>query len=111
MKPIVFIDDVDASANQTSSTFVVDCGQDMRFLIVIEKIGTDGSPKLFIEEDVDGVFVPLMDYDCEEIRDHFIIDDTPFGIRDSYFMGLRIEPNDNTAGTITAKMKVKTKSV
>jgi hypothetical protein len=44
-----------------------------------------------------------------------LIDDTPFGIRDSYFMGtsmrLRIEPNDNTAGTITAKMKVKTKSV
>jgi hypothetical protein len=102
MKPVVFFENIDASTPQTSTPFVIDCGQDMR-------------PKLFIEEDVDGVFVPIMNYDCDDILDHFLIDDSPFGVRDSYFMGtsmrIRIEPNDNTTGTITAKMKVKTKSV
>jgi hypothetical protein len=115
MKPVVFFENIDASTPQTSTPFVIDCGQDMRWLLVIEKNATDGNPKLFIEEDVDGVFVPIMNYDCDDILDHFLIDDSPFGVRDSYFMGtsmrIRIEPNDNTTGTITAKMKVKTKSV
>ena len=56
-----------------------------------------------------------MDYDSTGINNFFLVDDTPYAVRDSYFMGshirVRTEPNDNTTGTITAKLGIKTKSV
>jgi hypothetical protein len=115
MRTHTFFEDVDATVNQTSAPYVIDCGQDMRWLVQIVKTGTDGDLKVFIEEDVDNdIWTPLMDYDCSIVRDHFLIDDSPFAIRDSYFMSrnmrIRIEPNDNTTGTVTIKMNVKTKS-
>jgi hypothetical protein len=114
MKPVVFFENIDASTPQTSTPFVIDCGQDMRWLLEITKSGTDGNPKLFIEADVDGIYMNIEDLDGGK-KDFFLINDSPYGIQDSYFMGtsmrIRIEPNDNTTGTMSVRMKVKTKSV
>jgi len=113
MRKITIFDALDASANQQED-YVIECGQDMRWLLVIEKSGTDGDPKVYIEQDVDGVFVPVEDI-FDGRRDFFIVNDSPYGIGDAYFYGktfrLRSEPNGTTTGTLTAKLAVKTKSV
>jgi hypothetical protein len=107
-----FFDNVDATVNQTSGVFTVECSQDMRFLIQFVKSGTNGDPRIYIEESVDGVIWTSMlnPTNCES---YFDIDQTPQGIKDNYFMGfhmrLRLEPNTNSSGTISAKMGYKTK--
>lgn len=107
-----FFNNVDATTNQTSPVFTVDCGQDMRFLIQFVKTGTDGSPRIYIEESIDGtVWTSMLNpTNCES---YFDITSNPQGIKDNYFMGfkmrLRLEPNDNTTGTLSAKMGFKTK--
>lgn len=116
MRTEILLDNKDASVNQTSNSFKIDCGQDMRWEVVVTKSGTDGNPHLIIEESIDNsIWIPLMDYDSTGINNFFLVDDTPYAVRDSYFMGshirVRIEPNDNTTGTITAKLGIKTKSV
>lgn len=112
MRTHTFFNSVDASINQTSDVFRPDCGQDFRFLLQVTKSGTDGNPKLFIEESIDGTVWTCLT-DTDELDDSFLLDQSPIGIKDSYFMGdfmrLRIEPNGNTTGTVTAKMGYKTK--
>lgn len=114
MRTHTFFDNIDATVNQTSSEYVIDCGQDMRWMLEIVKNGTNGNPKLFIEALVFNQWMNLEDIDGSK-KDFFLINDSPFGIQDSYFMTksmrLRLEPNGNTAGTMTIKMAVKTKSV
>jgi len=114
MRTHTFFDNVDATINQTSTPYVIECGQDMRWLLEIVKTGTDGNPKLYIDVDVDGNYMSLEDIDGSK-KDYFLIDQTPYGIQDSYFMGksmrLRLEPNGNTTGTMTINASIKTKSV
>lgn len=107
-----FFDNVDATVNQTSSVFTVDCGQDMRFLIQFVKTSTNGDPRVYVEESVDGIVWTSM-LNPTSCVSYFDIYQTPQGIKDNYFMGfhmrLRLEPNGNTTGTISAKMGYKTK--
>ena len=107
-----FFTNVDATTNQTSPVFTVDCGQDMRFLIQTVKTGTDGNPRIFVEQSVDTLVWTGMENpkNCELYFDIVL---NPDSIVDNYFMGfymrLRLEPNGNTTGTFTAKMGFKTK--
>ncbi len=113
MRTEVLLNNVDASVTQQAD-YVVDCGQDMRWLLIVEKTATDGNPQMYLEEDVDGVFVPIPDL-LDGNKNFFLLNDSPFGVEDSYFMGktfrIRTEPNGTTTGTLTAKLIVKTKSV
>lgn len=105
----------DATIPSISIQHQIDCGQDMRWLLQLKKEGTNGDPFLFIEESNDGQCWTNVPDLCNPDGEYFIIDDSPYAIRDSYFMGkyirLRIEPNNNTSGTITANLGIKTKSV
>lgn len=101
---------------QRIGEYVIDCGQDMRWLLTIKTSGLNGTPKAYIEESQNGVdWVAIDNNDCAEgVLDYFPVDDPLIMIRDSYFMGksirLRFEPEDNTAGTVYADLVVKTKS-
>ena len=114
MRTELLLDNVDASTTQIGS-YQIDCGQDMRWLLVIKKTGTDGTPRAYIEESSNNVdWIPLDNFEDTDILDYFPLVDTLTSIRDSYFMGksirVRVEPNDNTTGTIYAELVVKTKS-
>ena len=116
MRTETLLNNADASATIVSTVYVVDCGQDMRWLLTVSSSGLDGTPKLFVEESPDGlVWIPLNNYDCDGVFDYFPLDDNLVTVRDSYFMGkafrVRIEPEDNTTGSIDATLIVKTKSV
>ena len=105
-------DNVDASSQQISSPVVIGCGQDARILIQITRDNTDGDPKVFLEETVnDTIWSCVPNY--LETDQGFPIDEDVVAIRDSYFMGksirLRLEPNGNTTGTISAMVAIKTK--
>lgn len=104
----------DATVNSTSIIFEPDCGQDMRWALQVVKSGTDGNPFLFIEYSNDGIVWNNLPDLLNTEGEYFIIDDSPFSVEDSYFMGkffrLRIEPNNNTTGTINALLGIKTKS-
>lgn len=108
-------DNVDASINQASTIHIIDCGQDMRWLLTVKSAGLNGVPKLFVEETPNGIdWIQLNNNDENGIFDYFLLDDNLISIRDSYFMGkafrVRIESNGNTTGTINATLVVKTKS-
>lgn len=114
MRVETLLDNVDASISTESSPYEVDCGQDMRFLIQISKIATDGNPRLYLEESLDAnIWTCIPNY--AGTSEDFLLDSEHVGIRDSYFMGkfirVRLEPNGTSTGSITAKMGVKTKSV
>lgn len=115
MRTEVLLDTVDASVQQIGS-YVIDCGQDMRWMLTIQSTGLDGTPRAYIEESNNNTdWIPLDNNDCDEgVIDYFPISDNLISIRDSYFMGksirIRVEPNDNTTGTVYADLVVKTKS-
>ena len=115
MRTEVLLNTVDASVQQIGA-YQVDCGQDMRWLLMVKSVGLDGTPQLFLEESSNNTdWIALDNNDCAEgVINYFPIDDPLIHIRDSYFMGksfrVRIEPNDNTTGTIYAELVVKTKS-
>lgn len=113
MRVQTFFDNIDATVNQTSPIFIIDCGQDMRWLLMIKSTGLIGTPKLFVEESVNNIDWVALD-NPKTLLNFFIIDDPLISIRDSYFMGksfrVRLEANGATAGTISAEMAVKTKS-
>ena len=112
MRTLVLFDTVDASQNHTSEVLDFD-GQDARFLIQAVKTGTDGDPRLIIEESVTGdIWTPLEN--VETWNDYTEIDDSEaIAVKDNYFMGkffrARLEANGTTAGTIYAEMCYKTK--
>jgi hypothetical protein len=115
MRTEVLLNNVDASIQQIGA-YEVDCGQDMRWLLMIKSTGLDGVPQIFIEESANNVdWVALDNNDCAEgVLNYFPMDDPLINIRDSYFMGksfrIRVEPNGNTTGTVYASLIVKTKS-
>lgn len=116
MRTELLLDNVDAGSTQIGA-YQIDCGQDMRWLMTIKSSGLDGTPRIYVEESNNNTdWVPLDNNDCAEgVLDYFPMDDPLIMIRDSYFMGksirIRVEPNDNTTGTIYANLVVKTKSV
>ena len=116
MRTEILINNEDASTQQIGA-YQIDCGQDMRWLLMIKTSGLDGTPRAYVEESSNNVdWAALDNNDCSEgVLDYFILDDPIVTIRDSFFMGksirLRFEPNDNTTGTVYAELIVKTKSV
>lgn len=103
---------VDASASHTSQSFDFD-KQDARFLIQLQGVGLNGAPRVIVEESVDGNLWTALE-DTETWEEYFEpVNSVIMGIKDNYFMGqymrLRIEPNNNTAGTIKAVMCYKTR--
>ena len=114
MRTELLLDNADASITQIGE-YEIECGQDMRWVLAINSNGLDGIPKIYLEESADNVnWVALNNNDESGILDYFPMDDNLISIRDSYFMGksirIRVEPNGNTSGLITAKLVVKTKS-
>lgn len=103
---------VDASVTQISSAFEPDCGQDMRWSICITSTGLDGTPQAYVEVSCDGVDWCALVNPVDNTN-VFAVDDDLI-IRDEYLpekqIRLRIEPNDNTTGTINAIMVYKTYS-
>jgi hypothetical protein len=112
MRTKLLFNNVDASSSQTSEVIIPDCGQDMRWLLQITTSGTDGTPHIYVEESIDGTIWTPMD-DTATWAHYFAIDESPYPIKDSYFMGyqlrIRLEPNDNTTGTLSALIGYKTK--
>jgi hypothetical protein len=114
MRTEFLLTDADASITQIGE-YEIECGQDMRWMMAINSSGLDGIPQIYVEESADNInWMPLNNNDCNGILDYFPMDDDLISIRDSYFMGksirIRVEPNGNTSGLITAKLVVKTKS-
>ena len=102
----------DATIASISTVFIVPCNQDMRFIIQFVKTGTNGDPRIYLEESIDGtVWTSMVNpTNCES---YFDINQSPQAIKDNYFMGyqmrLRLDPNGNTTGTLSAKMGYKTR--
>jgi hypothetical protein len=114
MKTVTLLTDADASTTQTGS-YLIDCGQDMRWLLTVVSSGLDGEPKIYVEESLDEIsWLPRKNKKTTGTLDYFPMNTSIIGIEDSYFMGkfirVRIEPNGNTTGLINAKIGVKTKS-
>ena len=105
--------EVDATISQTSTGYVIDCGQDMRWLLMIKSTGLVGVPKLYVEESINNVDWVALD-NPKTLLNYFDLDDPLIHIRDSYFMGksfrVRTDANGASSGTITAELVVKTKS-
>ena len=112
MRTEILLNNVDASAQQIGS-YQIDCGQDMRWVLLVKSTGLDGVPQLYLEESTNNIDWIALDNFSDSLQ-YFPIDDPLITIRDSYFMGksfrVRIEPNGNTTGTIYAELVVKTKS-
>lgn len=109
MRTKTLFNEVDASVNQTSE--VLDFQQRAEWIIQLTKTGTNGTPHLIIEFSIDNiVFTPLQN--TENLLYVFDINDTPFAVRDDTLQGqffrIRLEPANNTTGTITAKIGIKT---
>jgi hypothetical protein len=115
MRTEILLNNVDASTQQIGA-YQIDCGQDMRWLLMIKSTGLDGIPQLFLEESSNNIdWIAIDNNDCSEgVINYFPLDDPLIHIRDSFFMGksirVRVEPNGNTTGTIYAELVVKTKS-
>jgi hypothetical protein len=114
MRTEILLNNADASATQIGS-FQIESGQDMRWMLSIVSSGLDGIPRIYVEESADNITWDALDNnDPSGVLDYFPMDDNSISIRDSYFMGksirIRVEPNGNTTGLISAKLVVKTKS-
>ena len=85
--------------------------QDMRFLLQCSKSGTNGNPRIIIEESIDKTIWTALE-DTETWNPYTDLVDT-IGIKDSYFMGkymrITLEPNATTTGTVRAIFGYKTK--
>jgi len=116
MRSYVIFDDIDASVEQVSAEFVIDCGQDMRWLAQFELIGGNGEPKICVEETIAHsgrkIWTTIPNYGDDDGL--FPINKEFIGIRDSYFMGRIIRftyiPSTNSTGTIYGQLAEKTKS-
>jgi len=116
MKTTKLFDAVDASIQQISAEVEID--QNFTQSLQVVKTGTDGDPELFIEisnGDGAGGSGPwnVIQDEGPPVRDFFSLDDSPILIIDEIlegtfkFMRLRMEPNDNTTGTVTIVQAVK----
>lgn len=110
MRTQLLFNDVPADTPITSA--ILDFGeQDTRFLIQATKTGTDGYPRIIIEESIDQTVWTALE-DTQTWQSYTEITDS-MGIKDNYFMGkymrVRLEPNGTTTGTVWAKIGYKTK--
>ena len=116
MRSFVIFEEIDATVEQVSQEFVIDCGQDMRWLAQFRLSGGNGEPKICIEEAINhqGVKIWTVIPNYREDDGLFPMDKEVIGIRDSYFMGRIIRftylPENNTTGTIYGQLGEKTKS-
>ena len=116
MRSFIIFDNLDATVEQVSQEFVIDCGQDMRWLAQFRLTGSNGTPKICVEESVahNGIklWTSVPNYGDDDGL--FPMDKEVIGIRDSYFMGkiirFRLLPEDNTTGTIYGQLAEKTKT-
>lgn len=85
--------------------------QDVRFLLQCSKTGTNGNPRIIIEESIDNNLWTALE-DTETWNNYTDLVDT-IGIKDNYFMGkfmrIRLEPNGTTTGTVYGIIGYKTK--
>lgn len=110
MRTLLLFDNVDASVDAIS--VVIDfLEQDARFIIQATKTGTNGSPRIIVEESIDQTVWTAME-DTETWNPYTEITETT-AIKDNYFMGkyfrVRLEANGTTTGTVWAKIGYKTK--
>jgi len=111
------LNDVDAGVQQISANKCIDCGQRAEWILVVDSTGLDGTPELFIEQgftsscNVSPTKWVIIPNKCE-VNSFFPIDDTQIVIEKSDLKGnffrIRIEPNDNTTGIISATWSYKT---
>ncbi len=116
MRTKLLFDDVDGSVTQVSEVVHID--QRVQWELIIDKIGTDGNPFIYLEQAFNGggrIPEPTDWYIIGNKCDNtgaFLIDDTPFSIEKSSLKGnwfrIRLEPNDNTTGTVKALFGYKT---
>ena len=117
MRTFVVFDNVDASASYLVSVplvvsmFESTNTQDLRFLLQLSKTGTDGSPRVTIEESIDGNIWTALE-DTETWNNYSELTET-IGIKDNYFMAkymrVRLVPNGTTTGTVYGIIGYKTK--
>ena len=113
MRTQVIFDNVDASVGATVDIVMFDAKnpQDLRFLIQVTKTGTDGSPRIIVEESIEGTVWTALEN--TETWDNYTDITDILGIKDNYFMGkfmrVRLEPNGTTTGTVWAIIGYKTK--
>ena len=119
MRTILLFNNLSAAIAQTSEILDFQ-SQDARFLIQIKGTDFNGTPRIYVEESIDETIWTGME-DTSTWLDYFDhIDQAEveagvkvIAIKDNYFMGkyfrLRMIPNDNTTGTIWAKIGYKTK--
>ena len=116
MRSFVIFEEIDATVEQVSQEFVIDCGQDMRWLAQFRLTGGNGEPKICVEEAINHQSVKIWTVIPNYGEDDglFPMDKEVIGIRDSYFMGRIIRftylPGNNTTGTIYGQLGEKTKS-
>lgn len=115
MRTFLVFDNIDATVSQSVEVPLNSPDeknpQDLRFLLQCSKLGTDGNPRIIIEESIDKTIWTALE-DTETWNPYTELVDT-LGIKDNYFMGkymrIRLEPNGNTTGTVWAKIGYKTK--
>jgi hypothetical protein len=115
MRTIILLDNVDASTQQISIAQNFEKRTDWK--LFVDATGLDGTPELYIEEIAEGGKcspAPTTGYTlvCNSIDelDYFpITEDLTIEKKDfkSNWFRVRIEPNDNTTGTITVKLAYK----
>lgn len=110
MRTKVLFNNVSALLALTSEVLDFD-QQDTRFIIQFSKSGTDGNPRVIVEESIDQTIWTALE-NTETWSNYTDIDDN-LAIKDNYFMGkymrVRLEPNGTTTGTVFAKIGYKTK--
>jgi hypothetical protein len=118
MRTQIVFDNVDASSATTVSIPFTspleklnENTQDVRFLLQCSKSGTDGNPRIIIEESIDNNIWTALE-DTETWNPYTELEDV-LGIKDNYFMAkymrIRLEPNGTTTGTVYGIIGYKTK--
>jgi len=115
MRTYLVFNNVDASISQSVeipiNTPDEKNPQDLRFLLQASKSGTDGNPRVILEESIDRtIWTALEDTETWENYTDLV---GVLGIKDNYFMGkylrIRLEPNGTTTGTVYSIFGYKTK--
>lgn len=113
MRTQIIFNNVPANASASVDVTMIDVKnpQDLRFLLQCSKTGTDGSPRIIIEESIDQTIWTALEN--TETWENFTDLEDILGIKDNYFMGkymrVRLEPNGTTTGTVYGVMGIKTK--
>lgn len=111
MRTKILFDNVLAASPATSEVMDFE-GQDARFLIQLVKTGTNGNPRVIVEETIDQTVWTALE-NTETWEDYFDLSASKMGVKDNYFMGkflrVRLEPNGTTTGTVWAIIGYKTK--